>query len=217
MPNVRLSLTVPEDTWIGRISRAYPTVDFRVLTAMVSEGTGFAVLEVGLGSPLSVLSDIEDQTALDRVDLISAAPDHTIVHIETAETSLLEPLATAGIPLETPIDIEDGTVVWTFTTPEDRLSTLDSRLRAAGLEFEVEYVKNGGTPTGLGGPELTDRQAEVFETAYRLGFFEIPRSVTVQAVADEAGVSKSTASDVLRRAIRNLAEWYVPAGDGRDR
>jgi hypothetical protein len=218
MPNVKLSLSVPEDTWIGAVSRAYPAVDFRVLTAMVRDGTGYAVLEVGVESPLGVLSDIEDRAALHRVDLISTAPERTIVHIETAETSLLDPLATAGIPLETPIDIEDGTVVWTFTTPEDRLSTLDARLQAAGLDFEVEYVRTGTAPAGVAGPELTDRQAEVFETAHRMGFFEIPRESTVQAVADEAGVSKSTASDVLRRAIRNLAEWYTPeAGATRGR
>lgn len=212
MPNVKLSVTVPEDTWIGAVSRSYPDADFRVLTAMVNEGTGFAVLEVGMESPLGVLSDIEDRDALDRVDIISGAPDRTIVHLETSETALLDPLARAGIPLDTPIGIDDGTMVWTFRTPEDRLSTLDSTLRAAGLDFEVAYVRNDESARAIGGPALTDRQAEVFETAHRLGFFEIPREATVEAVAGEAGVSKSTASDVLRRAIRNLAEWYVPDG-----
>ena len=218
MPNVKLSVTVPEDTWMGAISRSYPDADFRVLTALVSDGVGYGVLEVGMESPLAVLSDIEDRAALDRVDLISGAPDRTIVHIETSETALLEPLARAGIPLETPISIEDGTVVWTFRTTDDRLSTLDSTLRAAGLDFEVEYVRNGESSAAFGGPDLTDRQAEVFETAYRPGFFEIPREATVEAVAEDSGVSKSTASDVLRRAIRNLAEWYVPEeGDQRGR
>lgn len=211
MPSVKLSLSVPEDTWIGTVSRAYPAATFRVLTAMVSNGTGFGVLEIGTETPLEILGDIEDDPDLDRVDLVSAAPDRTIVHIETVETTLLDPLTAAGIPLETPVRIEDGTVVWTFTAPEHRLSTLDASLRAAGFEYEVEYVRTGTAPNGFEGPDLTDRQTEVFETAFRLGFFEIPREATVAEVAEATGVSKSTASDVIRRATRNIAEWYVPA------
>lgn len=210
MPSVKLSLSVPEDTWIGSVSRAYPAATFRVLTAMVSDGTGFGVLEIATETPLEILADVEEDPDLDRLDLISAAPDRTIVHIETGETTLLDPLTAAGIPLETPVRIEDGTVVWTFTAPEHRLSTLDASLRAAGFDYEVEYVRTGTAPNGFDGPDLTDRQAEVFETAYRLGFFEIPREATVAEVAGATGVSKSTASDVIRRATRNIAEWYVP-------
>lgn len=211
MPTVRLSLSVPSDTWVGAVSRAYPDANFRVLTAMVSDATGYAVLEIGAASPLALLADIEDRPGVDRVDLLSASPDRTVLHIETGETSLLEPLTTAGIPLETPIRIEDGTVVWTFRTPDDRLSTLDSSLRAAGLEFEVESVRTDSPPEDPGSPDLTDRQAEVLATAFEAGYFEIPRGATVAEVADASGVSKSTASDVLRRAIRNLATWYLPA------
>jgi hypothetical protein len=211
MPTVRLSLSVPSDTWVGAVSRAYPDANFRVLTAMVSDATGYAVLEIGAASPLALLADIEDRSGVDRVDLLSASPDRTVLHIETGETSLLEPLTTAGIPLETPIRIEDGTVVWTFRTPDDRLSTLDSTLRAAGLEFEVESVRTDSPPEDPSSPDLTDRQAEVLATAFEAGYFEIPRGATVAEVADASGVSKSTASDVLRRAIRNLATWYLPA------
>lgn len=210
MPTVKLSIEVPGDTWIGAISSAHDDAVFRVLTALVSDETGFGVLELETERPLEILAEMKAADTLKRVDLVSAGEDRAVVHIETADISLLEPLTTAGIPLETPIRIEDGTVVWEFRSPEDRLSSLDDQLRAAGLSYEVEHVRYDDGDGARSGPTLTDRQEEVFTAAYRLGFFEIPRDATVATVAAEAGVSKSTASDVLRRAIRNLAEWYVP-------
>ena len=209
MPTVKLSIEVPGETWIGAISSAHDDAVFRVLTALVSDETGFGVLELETEHPLEILAEMKSSDTLKRVDLVSAGEDRAVVHIETADISLLEPLTTAGIPLETPIRIEDGTVVWEFRSPEDRLSSLDDQLRAAGLSYEVEHVRYDDG-RARSGPSLTDRQEEVFTAAYRLGFFEIPRDATVATVAAEAGVSKSTASDVLRRAIRNLAEWYVP-------
>jgi predicted DNA binding protein len=69
-----------------------------------------------------------------------------------------------------------------------------------------------GDPETAKGPGLTARQAEVFEAAHRAGYFEIPREATLRDVAERTSVNKSTASETLRRAVRNLVEWYDPTG-----
>lgn len=47
---------------------------------------------------------------------------------------------------------------------------------------------------------LTARQREVLDIARERGYYEIPRQTTVREIADEAGCSKSTAADHLRKA-----------------
>lgn len=212
MPAVQLTLTMPEETWIHGITTTFPTVDFRVLTILVSNGRGHAVIEVETEHPSEVLVSLQAVADLQQVDLISVGNARAVFQIETVETGILEPLTAAGVPLETPIHIIDGSARWEFTTSQKRLSSLSTNLRDSGMEYNVEYVGYDGPSTAATEPNLTERQAEVFGAAYELGYFEIPRKASVEDVAAETGVTKSTASDTLRRAIRNLVEWYGPEG-----
>ncbi|WP_436928455.1 helix-turn-helix domain-containing protein [Halosimplex halobium] len=59
------------------------------------------------------------------------------------------------------------------------------------------------------GDGLTDAQREAIRTAYRLGYFEIPRTATLDDVAAELGISASSCSERLRRAQTHLVETHV--------
>lgn len=217
MPTVQLTLAMPEPTWIHTVTTSFPAVDFRVLTILVSDATGHAVLEVETDQPSDILGRLQSVPDLARVDLISVGQRRAVFQIETTETGILEPLTAAGVPLETPIHITDGMATWEFTTSQDRLSSLSTHLQASGMEYQVDYIGYDGARTGVTGPNLTERQSEVFTAAYELGYFEVPRNASIEDVAAEIDVTKSTASDTLRRAIRNLVDWYGPVGDASGR
>lgn len=51
---------------------------------------------------------------------------------------------------------------------------------------------------------LTPVQRETMETAFALGYFEIPRMISMQELADELGVTPNAVSERLRRAEARL-------------
>lgn len=51
---------------------------------------------------------------------------------------------------------------------------------------------------------LTERQREVVEVAYDLGFYDVPRVVSTAEIASELGIDSSTVAEHLQRAERNL-------------
>lgn len=51
---------------------------------------------------------------------------------------------------------------------------------------------------------LTDRQREILETAYELGYFDVPRNGSTADVADSLDLDPSTVAEHLQRAERNL-------------
>ncbi|EMA31053.1 helix-turn-helix domain-containing protein [Halobiforma nitratireducens] len=53
---------------------------------------------------------------------------------------------------------------------------------------------------------LTDRQQEVLETAYRMGYFSYPRETSAAEVADALGIVRSTFAEHLAAAQRRLLE-----------
>lgn len=57
---------------------------------------------------------------------------------------------------------------------------------------------------------IPQRQRELLNIAYDRGYFEIPRQVTLEEIADEMGITKTTASNHLRKAQREVFHFILP-------
>ena len=57
--------------------------------------------------------------------------------------------------------------------------------------------------------DLTDKQREAILTALDLGYFEIPRETSLDAVADQLNISVGAASERLRRGQRTLFDGVL--------
>ncbi|ELY91520.1 helix-turn-helix domain-containing protein [Natrinema altunense] len=58
-------------------------------------------------------------------------------------------------------------------------------------------------------PTLSDRQREVFLTAYEWGYYEIPRGTTTADIADALDLSRRTVDHHLRRAEEKIADAFA--------
>lgn len=51
---------------------------------------------------------------------------------------------------------------------------------------------------------LTDRQMETFDIACRYGYYEQPKKISIEELADKLGISSSTCAELLRKAEKKL-------------
>lgn len=89
-------------------------------------------------------------------------------------------------------------------------------------QFDLEKVTNidrPGEPLDSGRlseiliTKLTTTQIETIETAYDMGYFEVPRRASATEVADVLGVSQSTFSERLRTAQHRLFDLIYGSSD----
>lgn len=57
---------------------------------------------------------------------------------------------------------------------------------------------------------MPSRRREILNAAIQEGYYEIPRKITLEELADHKGISKSTASDHLRKAESEVLEFMLP-------
>ena len=82
--------------------------------------------------------------------------------------------------------------------------------RDAGGSVSVRRVTD--TETSENPSEaLTDPQREALRKAHEMGYFEVPRRVSLSELADELGVSATSASERLRRGNDRLVEAFLYA------
>jgi len=107
------------------------------------------------------------------------------------------------------------TVRWRVLVQDDSkigllYDTLSAKL-GEGLSFsfthltEVDHWESGL----LSRADVRAEQREILNVAVERGYFETPREVTLDELADELGLPRSTASYRLRRATAELAKRFV--------
>ncbi|WP_247003556.1 helix-turn-helix domain-containing protein [Halosolutus gelatinilyticus] len=77
------------------------------------------------------------------------------------------------------------------------------------VEIDVRRVSEHQRRSETLAGRLTARQFEALETARELGYFDVPRTGSLAAVADELGCSESAASTLLRSAERALVDAAI--------
>ena len=148
---------------------------------------------------------LEALACVDRCELVAET--------EGGFRYLLELTAT-GMP-EGTADDHDALLGNCETTVTDRgvLVSLVGSTEAI-REMLRDYEATGATPDllrlapyegeGDALEALTARQREVLETAYDMGFYEVPREASTEDVAGELDLDSATVAEHLQRAERNL-------------
>lgn len=132
-----------------------------------------------------------------------------------ADTAFFQAFAELSLVVMPPMVYDDdGRAHVTAVGRDEALTNLvDTLQERAGVGVEVleigEYDHRFGRVTG----GLSDRQFEALETATEMGYYAVPRRVSLSAVASELGIADSTASERLRRAEARLMPHFVNTAD----
>lgn len=205
MPNAKLRLTVPEEIWLGQITREYPETQIRVLAAIPDGLTGVGLIEITGPTTEAVVAAMRAEDDVTDIEILQGGDEDALVQFETSNPLLLLPARGSSVPLEMPFDIRDGEVTWEVTAPSEQLSELGAQLDEFGISFSVEYVRQETDRERL----LTDRQREVIEAAVEAGYYDTPRQCSLTELADRMDIAKSTCSNTLHRAEEAIVKEYV--------
>lgn len=97
----------------------------------------------------------------------------------------------------------------------EELSRTYDYCRSNGIEVEIHTLYDADEGR-QGRFDLTDAQEETLTRALERGYYEIPRNVDMDALAEEFGVSHQALSERLRRAHGALVETALATGETSD-
>lgn len=152
---------------------------------------------------LDLLSDLDDER-LYRMDWTDQI--RVVVHILVeADATVLDAYGVEGR--------------WTLRIlfpKREALSATHDFCEEAGLTMDIQniYEMNRDRHGRFG---LSEAQYETLVEAFNHGYYEVPRDVTLDELADELGVSHQALSERFRRAYRTLIENTLIVGLGREK
>lgn len=121
--------------------------------------------------------------------------------LRTREQQYRRALDREGVLVVPPVELRsDRTVRQTIVGDSDALA---AAIEALPDTVDVDVLRTG-TYDRSPGVRVSDRQREALAAAWDTGYYELPREGDIEVVADELDCASSTASDLLRRAERNV-------------
>lgn len=169
-------------------------------------------------SPNEVADSIRGCADVERARVITDGSGSGRLEVVLSSSPLLDVLTTTGVSLqEATVSPDETRFVVTAPTDAD-ISHIVDRVVEECSEVDLLATRErapdqatNAQPDGIL-DELTPRQREVLEAAYRAGYFSWPRESTAEEVAEGLGIARSTVHAHLRKSELNiLSKLLEPA------
>lgn len=212
-----------EEDWTAQLARYNAFAEFLASTFRNRRYIGIMALETDdMDASLAV---IEDHRATDEVDVLERYErEHAdresatlFVRGSLTEFTPLQTLLYEGFLPIGPTKLEDGRECFDLLLNDrEELSKATEVLSEFG-PVAVERISNEFnrqvTPSTAEWQELLGsippRQRELLTLALQEGYFDIPRETTLEELAAKMDITKTTASNHLRKAERSLMKFLV--------
>ncbi|WP_276257098.1 helix-turn-helix domain-containing protein [Halomontanus rarus] len=206
LPLVEVSAAVPEAQLL--LDLQFNHGDRPLFLATVTGGSRTAIenaledaFDVGKWTPIGRAGDTR------RYQVIPALSIEEQLGDRISDLEGLKALATADAIIERIVVEPDGWRQTGWFADRDAFEAFSSFWqRHSGFRLHRLTRDCDPEPPGDG---LTDCQHEALRTAYELGYFDIPRRVSLQEIASELDIAPSSVSERLRRAQTQLIQETV--------
>lgn len=134
---------------------------------------------------------------------------YTVTYSEMEDMRGTYPFAVQQDIVYTSIDLQDGEHSIRARVPNrDALTALSEYCRENEIPFRIKRIYQE-EPVKEGKTTLTNAQRQAMSLAYKRGYFDSPREVTLEEIADELGISRQAVAKRLRRGHKNLIESTI--------
>ncbi len=204
----RLKVWLPEGMWLQAFTTSHPDVRIEVQDRM-EVGRGLVLMELQVLGPAhgGWSEEIRGLPGVRDVELISASEGSELCRVVFRGRGFLPLLKRLRLLRHLPFPVQAGVATWTVVGPGRKVRRLLDELARESTRVHVEAIHPGALAKGSTG--LTARQQEILRRAMAEGYFDVPRRISLTALAPKIGVALSTLSVTLAVIERKVLEPHA--------
>ncbi|MFX1276285.1 MAG: helix-turn-helix domain-containing protein [Promethearchaeota archaeon] len=201
----RIKIKFPDSIWISEVFKQFPDIKMQIsyfLPYDLEKSIGNAIIEILYHDIDSIMEIIENHPSIYEMSIMEREETRVNFNIKTKDPYLLYAIIKCGVLVNFPINVREGHAFWKLIATRERIDQLLTIFEEKNIKFEL--LRIGKSPYNLEEHEnkLTLEESRVLEKAIEMGFFEIPRKISLEELADNLGKSKSALSVMLRKIIK---------------
>jgi predicted DNA binding protein len=200
-----IEIETPKQKWISEIFKKYRDVEIVILNFLPYDFEEFianAIIEIYHYKIEQIIEDMKGHSSILEFTILEMYENRAKINIKTEDPYLLYAIIKNGILIDFPVRISEGLAVWKLVATRKRINDLLLQFEKRGINFSLLRILNSDYSIDDHENKLNPEESKVIQKAIKLGFFDIPRRISLEELANELGKSKSALSVRLRKIIK---------------
>jgi len=201
----RVKIRFPDQLWISHIFRKFNDIRMEIenfLPYDLENSIGNSIIEIVHHNPNLIVNEVRNHKSVIEFSLLEQDENRIRFNVKTKDPYLLYAVIKCGVLIDFPINVRDGFAYWRLVSSRESIDNLLSLFEEKNINFKL--LRIGTSPYSLEDEKnkLTLEESNVLNEAISSGFFEIPRKISLEELANQLGKSKSALSVMLRKIIK---------------
>jgi hypothetical protein len=201
----RVKVRFPEKLWISAVFNKFKDVRMEIINFLpydLEKSIGNAMIEIMHYEIESILELIKNHPSVFEFSVIEKEDNKVKFNVKTKDPYLLYAVIKCGVLVDFPVNVREGYAYWRLISSRERIDKLLTIFENKNINFEL--LRIGKSPYNIddSSSKLTLEESKILDKAINSGFFEVPRKISLEALANNLGKSKSALSVGLRKIIK---------------
>ena len=201
----RVKIRFPDKIWISQIFNNYKDLQMEIsyfLPYDIEKSIGNALIEIQHYKIDEVIEEIKHHPSVFEFSLLEKEEHRAKFNVKTKDPYLLYGVIKCGVLVNFPVNVKEGYAYWRLIATRERIDELLTLFDEKHINYELLRIGNAPYEITDEKNKLSLEESEVLEHAIKSGFFEVPRKISLEELANKLGKSKSALSVMLRKIIK---------------
>jgi hypothetical protein len=171
-----------------------------------------AISQVEFKDPTTKIDQLLEGGYLSEAQVLERQKNGAYIVFLRSGPSLSSTLSMIGIEsgyLFPPLGIIDGKVKFSYLGSEQQIKAFLEGIDSVGVHYKILLLSDLNFSPISPLNQLTEKQRDVLITAYRMGYYDVPRRGSSQDIAKKLGLVDSTVVEHLRKAEQRLIRHII--------
>ncbi|MEJ2249552.1 MAG: helix-turn-helix domain-containing protein [Candidatus Lokiarchaeota archaeon] len=200
-----VKIKFPEDLWIHSIFQKFYDINMKILYFLpydLEESIGNSIVEILHFDIELIIEEIKNHPSVLEFSILEQEEHRVKFNVKTKDPYLLNAVIRCGVLVNFPVEVEEGYAFWRLISTRERIDQFLTILENKGIKIELLKITGSDIDFDDQSSNLNIQQLKILDRAIELGFFDVPRKISLEELANDLGKSKSTLSVILRKIIK---------------
>jgi len=201
----RVKIKFPDEIWISKIFKDFKDLQMEIsyfLPYDIENSVGNALIKIQHYKIDEILESIKSHRSVLEFSLLERDENKIKFNVKTKDPYLLYGVIKCGVLVNFPVNVRDGYAYWKLVATRERIDQLLTLFDEKKIDYDLLRIGNAPFEVSDDKNKLSLEESEVLDKAIKSGFFEVPRNISLEELANQLGKSKSALSVMLRKIIK---------------
>ncbi len=201
----RIKIKFPGKLWISEIFKKFRDIRMEIeyfLPYDFEKSIGNSIIEIFHYNIDLIIEEVKNHKSVIEISILEKDEKRVKFNVKTKDPFLLYAIIRCGVLVNFPVRVREGYAYWRLVSSRESIDKLLTLFDQKGIDYTLLRIGNSPYSIDDDKNKLTLDESTILNKALSLGFFEIPRKITLEELANVLGKSKSSLSVTLRKIIK---------------